>query len=181
MDKFGQHDLPSGLLGRLSGGADAFDEGTAGPILLADYFEAAASGTDNLTATGITTGSPTLSSPALTQLHALLAVGLSTGTPTLGSPALTQLHALLALGISTDLPSLGSPALGGDTPQPPPPEINTGGAWSWRAQRFEPRVEALFARSLLTAPPTLGRPELAVRLGPEQQRRLRAALIAALH
>lgn len=67
------------------------------------------------------------------------------------------------------------------TPQPPPPEIHTGGAWSWRAQRFEPRVESLFARSILTAPPTLGRPELSVRLGPEQQRRRRAALIAALH
>jgi hypothetical protein len=126
-----------------------------GDAFQADAFELGG-GTDNLTATGITTGTPTLGAPSLAQIHALLALDLDGGTPVLDAPA-----------------------LGGDTP--PPPEIHTGGAWSWKPQKFEPRVDRLLARSIVTAPPTLGMPVLTVSLGPEQRRRRRAALIAALH
>lgn len=228
MDKFGQHDLPSGLLGRLSGGADAFDDGLVGTLLLEDFFETGP-GTDNLTASNLATAAPTLDTPALGQIHALTAATLTAGTPTLGTPTLTeddgtddlladgvtagtptlgapaigqahvlnavalaagapslgnptiaQIHALLAGALNTGTPTLGSPALDGAQPEPPP-EIHTGGAWSWKPLPEPPRKHQLFAASLHTSPPTLGMPALTVSLGPEQIRRRKAALIAALH
>jgi hypothetical protein len=77
--------------------------------------EGAASGTDSLTATGITTGQPTLGAPTLAQIHSLSATGITTGQPTLGSPALgvgSGAVDLVALGFITGVPLLGSPAMG---------------------------------------------------------------------
>ncbi|MFO0270408.1 MAG: hypothetical protein ACK53W_07735 [Gemmatimonadota bacterium] len=65
--------------------------GEANPanIRLRDPTAADAGGTVNLTADGLTTGTPTLGSPALGQVHALSATGLATSPPTLGQPTLT--------------------------------------------------------------------------------------------
>jgi hypothetical protein len=68
-------------------------------------------GSHSLTATGVATGSPTVGSPAITQLHALTGNGVATGSPTVGTPALTQVHALTATGVATGNPTVGSPTL----------------------------------------------------------------------
>jgi hypothetical protein len=110
----------------------------------------------------------------------LAAVALAAGAPSLSNPAIAQIHALLAVALNTGTPTLDSPALDGAQPEPPP-EIHTGGAWSWKPLPEPPRTHRLFAGSLHTSPPTLGMPALTVSLGPEQIRRRKAALIAALH
>jgi hypothetical protein len=73
--------------------------------------EGAASGTNSLTATGITTGQPTLGSPALgagSGTVDLVALGFITGVPSLGSPAMGQINVLGATGITTGVPTVGS-------------------------------------------------------------------------
>jgi hypothetical protein len=110
------------------------------------FFFESGPGTDNLTATGIETGAPTVGAPAITQAHSLEAVGLNvlgifdtgifdTGifdhripaAPTVGTPAITQTHALAADGIETGPPTVGNPAIAPpaqDTQQP-----TAGGVW----------------------------------------------------
>jgi hypothetical protein len=56
--------------------------------------------------------SPTVGTPALTQIHALTATSIATAAPSVGAPALTQLHALSAISIATSAPSVGTPTLG---------------------------------------------------------------------
>lgn len=91
---------------------------TAAPSHAAAYghvSEGAASGTDSLTATGFTTGQPTLGTPSLGQIHSLSATGITTGQPAPGSPVLGVSSGtvdLVALGFVTGVPSLGSPAMG---------------------------------------------------------------------
>lgn len=68
--------------------------------------------TDDLTATNITTGSPTLGTPSITQTHILTATGITTSAPVLGPPAIGQSHILDASGITTSNPVLGTPTLG---------------------------------------------------------------------
>ena len=57
--------------------------------------------------------SPLLASPvesgAIT--YNLLADSISTGSPTLGTPSIGQVHVLAASGITTGAPTLGTPAL----------------------------------------------------------------------
>jgi hypothetical protein len=60
--------------------------------------EGAASGTDSLTATGITTGQPTLGTPSLGQIHSFSATGITTGVPTLGTPYITSGTGEVVLG-----------------------------------------------------------------------------------
>src|SRR5690606_411029 len=67
---------------------------------------------DELSATGIDTGAPTIDSPTLSQVHALAAGALSTGAPTASAPALSQTHILSATGIAAGAPTLGAPVLG---------------------------------------------------------------------
>jgi len=79
--------------------------------------EGASSGANNLSATGITTGEPTLGSPVLDGTPGavdLLGVGTTTGAPTLGNPAIGQTHVLAAVGITTGAPVVGiAPPSGG--------------------------------------------------------------------
>lgn len=72
-----------------------------------------------LTATGVATGTPSVGSPSLGQAHNLTATGVATGSPSVGSPAVGQVHVLTATGIATGTPSVGSPALGGDAEETP--------------------------------------------------------------
>lgn len=67
--------------------------------------------TDDLAATGIATGAPTVGTPAITQVHVLTATGIATGAPTVGTPTITQVHVLTATGIDTGAPTVGTPAL----------------------------------------------------------------------
>jgi hypothetical protein len=83
----------------------AMDDWTATDLVAAGGAE------QNLTATGIATGAPTVGTPALGQTHVLTATGI-TASPTVGAPALGQTHALTATGIATGAPSVGTPALG---------------------------------------------------------------------
>jgi hypothetical protein len=69
-------------------------------------------GTDELTATGLATGTPALSAPTLGQAHALSATGWATGALALGTPAIGQAHMLAAVGPATGAPLLGVPAVG---------------------------------------------------------------------
>lgn len=75
-------------------------------------FGGASSGTDNLTATDLVTGSPVLGTPALGQVHALTATGITTSAPALGTPALGQVHGLAATALTVSAPVLGTPAVG---------------------------------------------------------------------
>lgn len=73
----------------------------------------AASGGGGLTATGVSSGTPTVGSPALGQVHTLTATEVNSGTPTVGSPALGGgTVALTATGVASGTPSVGSPAVG---------------------------------------------------------------------
>jgi hypothetical protein len=92
---------------------------------------------EDLTATGIATGAPSVGTPVITQVHAITATGIATGAPTVGTPlleenslsddltangiatgaptvgtpALTQVHTITATGVVTGAPTVGSPAL----------------------------------------------------------------------
>lgn len=68
-------------------------------------------GATSLTADNLATGSPALSSPALTQVHALAADPLAPASPALASPAITQAQSLVADGLATGSPALGTPTL----------------------------------------------------------------------
>lgn len=112
-----------------------------------------------LTASGITTGTPTLGSPTITQTHALTATGLATGTPTLGTPGLTQTHSLTASSLTAGTPTIDSPALtqthvlaasglAAGTPALGTPAIS--------------QIHTLAAVSITTGTPTLGSPALTI-------------------
>ena len=93
----------------------------------------------DLTATGITTGTPTLDAPTIGQVHALSAAGTTAGAPTLGTPSMSGTAALAATAITTGAPTLGTPTLG--------------------------QVHALTASGIATAAPTLGTPRVLPHLG----------------
>lgn len=65
----------------------------------------------SLTANNITTGVPTLASPALTVIIGLIANDITTGAPVLGSPTISLALSLTADDITTAAPTLGSPAI----------------------------------------------------------------------
>jgi hypothetical protein len=92
------------------------------------------SGTDALTATGISTGAPSVGSPALGQIHALAATAVATGASSVGSPSVGQVHSLTAIAIATAAPSVSSPALG--------------------------QVHALAATAVATGSPSVGTPAI---------------------
>lgn len=70
---------------------------------------------DDLTATGVATGAPSVGFAALGQVHGLSATPIAAGAPSLDAPALssggTQVD-LTATGIDAGVPSVGSPVLG---------------------------------------------------------------------
>lgn len=99
--------------------------GDAGDNVAGDiFFAAAGAGTDALTANSIASGTPSVGTPTLGQVHTLTATSVSSGTPSVGSPAIGQVHALAAGDVSAGTPSVGAPELieeGGVTPAPPGP------------------------------------------------------------
>ena len=117
-----------------------FDSGVISGGRIYGSSEGSGGGTDSLTATGITTGQPTLGSPAIGQRHALTASGVTTGQPTLGSPSIGQRHVLSVVGITTGQPAIGSPTLNG-----------------------VPGAVDILAVGIATAAPTLGTPALGQR------------------
>jgi hypothetical protein len=64
-----------------------------------------------LTADDLVTGSPVLSSPAISQIHGLSATGISTGSPVLGSPSLGGVVELAANDLVSNAPVSGTPAI----------------------------------------------------------------------
>lgn len=80
------------------------------PILVVTLDEGSSS--HDLTATGVTAGSPSLGAPALGQTHGLTATGVTSGAPSVPTATLGQLHGLMATGIAAGTPTLGTPALG---------------------------------------------------------------------
>ena len=82
------------------------------------------SGTDDLVADNVETGSPTLGTPTLGQVHALGA-GMSIGLPTLDAPVLGQVHGLTPTGVATGSPTLDTPVVGQVHPFTPT-ELITG-------------------------------------------------------
>ena len=67
--------------------------------------------TDDLLADDVATGTPTLTSAVIGQIHSLNANDMSSGTPTLTSAVIGQTHVLTADDVSTGTPTLTSPAL----------------------------------------------------------------------
>lgn len=67
--------------------------------------------THELVANGITTGSPVLGAPALTQSNSMVASPITTASPVLGAPALTQDHLLTGSALTVSSPVLGEPPL----------------------------------------------------------------------
>jgi len=75
---------------------------------------ATASNTDDLTATDITTGTPTLEAPTIAQVHALAATHLTSAAPTIDEPVLDEPAAdnLVAADITAATPTLDEPTIG---------------------------------------------------------------------
>lgn len=73
--------------------------------------EEVSSGTDAMTAAGITTGSPTLDAPTIGQVHVLTSTNITTAAPTLDAPTLGQTHVLTSTTITTGAPTLDAPTL----------------------------------------------------------------------
>ena len=88
------------------------DHATTGyrPKLVVVY--TAGGGTDDLTATAITAGTPVVEAPALGQIHDLSATAITAGVPVVDSPAIGQKHALIATAVTAGTPAVDSPALG---------------------------------------------------------------------
>lgn len=107
-------DYGSGALNWTTGGTLADEAGVSIPWGVFDpqtFTLNPSSGTDNLTATGIATGSPSLGTPVIGQTHTLTATGLTTGQPSLASSTLGQTHVLTATGVTTGAPTVGTPVL----------------------------------------------------------------------
>jgi hypothetical protein len=66
-------------------------------------------GNVTLTASNLTTSSPALGSPAVSQVHALAATNLTTSSPVIGTPILATL--LFPQGLTVGSPVIGSPGL----------------------------------------------------------------------
>ena len=70
-------------------------------------------GNDSLTASGITSGAPSVGTPSITQNHAFAASSITSGFPVLGQPSIPTdgNHDLTASGIDAAPPVVGSPVL----------------------------------------------------------------------
>lgn len=66
---------------------------------------------NDLTADDLSSGTPTLTTPAIGQIHVLNAADLSSGTPMLTVATLAQVHALFGDDITTGVPTLTVPNL----------------------------------------------------------------------
>jgi hypothetical protein len=105
------------ILGAAAGGSATW--GTSGIQTLAGvvYAPAEGGGADELDGDDLASGAPTLTSPALTQQHALgqthtlAAAGLATPAPLLTSPALGQHHELSGADLASGTPTLTPGAL----------------------------------------------------------------------
>jgi len=113
--------------------------------------------THDLSADPISTGAPTVGTPALGQTHALGATGLATGAPTAGSPALAQTHTLAAVGAATGAPTTGTPAIG-QTHALAPVGVATGAPTVGTPAITE--AHGLVAVGVATGAPTVGTPAL---------------------
>ena len=90
------------------GGGDAVVERVYAAELTGTY---TADTADELLANDLTSGTPTLGTPVITQVHALNAGDLSSGTPTLTSALIGQKHVITADDLVAGTPTLTSPAL----------------------------------------------------------------------
>lgn len=123
--------------------------------LIVDYTEPDT--TDELTANSITTGTPTLTSAAVGQVHALTGSALTSGTPTLTSPVLSEVVALAADNITSGTPTLTSAAVGqvhvlsAGSVTSGTPTLTTAAIG---------QIHALTADGVTSGTPTLGSPEI---------------------
>lgn len=74
--------------------------------------DVASAGTDALLANDVSSGTPTVGTPAIGQIHVIAANDVASGTPSVSTPALGQKHALLANDVAASAPSVTSPAIG---------------------------------------------------------------------
>jgi hypothetical protein len=97
-------------------------------------------------------------------IHVLTATGVSSGTPTVGTPALTQSHTLVATGVATDTPTVGSPELTSAPAETPGYAWEPGswveGSWAEGSWGEETEPTALTADSVSAGTPTVGQPAL---------------------
>lgn len=126
--------------------------GTGSRVVTSDFAQVHA-----FTATGVTTGAPSVGSPAISQTHALTATGVATGAPTVGSPALAEVTALVAVGVATGAPTVGTPTLG-QTHALEAAELATGAPTVGSPTLGQ--VHGLDAVGIVTGTPTVGAPDL---------------------
>ncbi len=79
--------------------------------IFADWLFESSGGVDALNATGVSSGTPSVGTPALTQRHSLSTSSIQSGTPSVGAPSLTQVHALSSSSIASGTPSVGTSSL----------------------------------------------------------------------
>ena len=91
------------------GGGDSVVERVYAAELTGTY---TADTSDDLTADDLNSGTPTLGSPAIGQVHTLNAGDVSTPSPTLTSAVIGQKHVITADDLASGTPTLTSPALG---------------------------------------------------------------------
>jgi hypothetical protein len=131
-------------------------------VLLLFQSAAQQPGQHDLTATGVTTGAPTVGAPALAQIHALVAAALTAGAVTLGAPAVGQVHALTATGVVTGDPTLGAPTAGGAPPDDLTATDLSAGAPTLAAAVFG-QIHALPEPAACEcAPPEVGAPLMSI-------------------
>ncbi|HEY3494765.1 MAG TPA: hypothetical protein VGK73_08775 [Polyangiaceae bacterium] len=74
--------------------------------------DAGGAGEDDLTGNDLAAGSPSLTSPALGQIHALSATDLATSAPSLTAGTLGQIHVLTGTDVATSAPGLTAGTIG---------------------------------------------------------------------
>ena len=99
---------------RITAAADTTDELTATDVVSGvPTVDAATIGQKHvLTATDVASGIPAVDSATLGQIHALVSTDVSSGIPTIDKAALGQVHALTAQDVSTPAPVVDSATLG---------------------------------------------------------------------
>lgn len=118
-----------------SGGIIGFQDG----LYVVSFTAPAAGGTDALTLSGFTSGTPSVGTASLSQSHSLAATAVTTGSPVAGAATLAQTHSLTASGVASGAPVAGAATLG--------------------------QVHALTSTALTAGQPIVGSPALASEAG----------------
>lgn len=103
--------------------------------------------TDNLTASGIATGAPSLGSPVVTPVNTLSASSVATGSPIFGSPTATYVlitRSLSAFDLTTPTPITGAPSMSGTV------NLSASGVTTGAPSSVPPSAQIIVSLSILS-------------------------------